>query len=442
MSQLVVATECPNCGGPLDVSEGANAIRCGSCRSNLLVTGRKQVLSYYAPARVSEDRARALARAEHAAAHVTRADLYFIPYYRLTGHDFGWQGRTEPGLDEGTSRNALATLLRDEQAEGRALAASIMVGHVSTHTSDAGPLSLVDRYVEKSFVACELPDFAAYSLGVRAQVLRVALLRPGTLAPLGKVVGVGMEVDAAMTRGLQEGATRIVCRQVLARILSVIYIPYWVMELQHSGDSWLTVVDGVTEGVAQPRARPALRTALDLRPAGDLPTAGFRPLVCPNCGWDLPVTADDVVFFCASCEKAWQLDGREMTEVAHDLAAVPGVDRGMFLPFWQLELGAREYCVPAFRYRRLKTLVDLTTRLSSNGLRWQRWADARPHVRGCFYDASDAMLLARFVAAGQGHATTGNAREPARLIWLPFKRERRSLIDPFTGMGLQESLLV
>ena len=444
MSQLVVATECPNCGGPLDVSEGANTIRCGNCRSNLLVTGRKQVLSYYVSARVSEQAARALTRTQHATAHIVRMDLHFIPYYRLTGHDFGWQRRAaEPALDDDGSRSALATLHRDEQAEGRALVAAILAAGVSTQTAEAGPLALVDRYVEKSFVARELPDFAAYSLGVRAQVLRVGLARPGTLVPLGKRVGVGIDVDAALTRGLQEGANRIVHRAVLARILSVIYFPYWVAELQQAGESWLTVIDGVTDSIAQPRARIALQKALDVAPSDDLPTAGFRPLVCPNCGWDLPVSAEDVVFFCSSCEKAWQLVGTEMREVAHELATVAGVTGAVYLPFWQLDLAVRPYCVPAFRYRRLKALADLTTRLSAKALRWERGTGARPPMRGCFYDASDAALLARFVAAGQRGAPPGiDATGPARLIWLPFKRERQSLIDPFTGMGLQESLLV
>ena len=439
MSQLVVATECPSCGAPLDVSEGANAIRCGNCRSNLLVTGRKQVLSYYVPARVTMEAARSAATTPPPGARIVGAELHFVPYYRLTGHDFGWQGRSAgPVPDEGVSRGALVALFRDEHAEGRALAASIMVGRGSTQTSEAGPLQLVDRYVEKSFVARALPDLAAYSLGVRPQVLRVGLVRPGTLAGLGKAVGVSLDVEAAMARGLMDGAApRIVHRAVLARILSVIHFPYWIVEFQHGGDGWLTVVDGVTGTIVQPRAARSLQKALAIGPSGDLPTAGFRPLVCPNCGWDLPVSADDVVFFCASCEKAWQLSGTEMREVAHAIAAVAGVDGGVFLPFWQLG----RHCVPAFRYRRLKALAMLTTRLSAKPLRYERWTGARPPVRGCFYDTDDAARLARFVASGAGTAAEDGAGR-ATLVWLPFKRESQSLIDPFTGMGLQESLLV
>ena len=91
MSQVVVSTECPTCSGPLDLSEGANAIRCPSCGSNLLVTGRKQVLSYWVAPKVKAEVAGAVARTGRLEARVAGARLFFVPFYRLTGHDFQWQ---------------------------------------------------------------------------------------------------------------------------------------------------------------------------------------------------------------------------------------------------------------------------------------------------------------------------------------------------------------
>jgi len=70
-------------------------------------------------------------------------------------------------------------------------------------------------------------------------------------------------------------------------------------------------------------------------------------------------------------------------------------------------------------------------------------------VHGCFYDAEDAALLARFAAAGR-HRTprevkAAAAAEPAftaaRLTWLPFRRESQSLLDPSTGLALQEEFI-
>src|SRR5260370_41262251 len=92
MSQLVVSTECPTCSGPLDFSEGSNAIRCPSCGSHLLVTGRKQVLSYWVKPHVRAEVAGAAARTGRLEARVGRTQLFFVPFYRLPGHDFQCQG--------------------------------------------------------------------------------------------------------------------------------------------------------------------------------------------------------------------------------------------------------------------------------------------------------------------------------------------------------------
>src|SRR5258705_1955494 len=91
MSQLVVSTECPTCSGPLDFSEGPNAIRCPSCGSHLLVTGRKQVLSYWVKPRVRAEGAGAAARTARLEARVARSPLFLQPFYLLTGHGFHLQ---------------------------------------------------------------------------------------------------------------------------------------------------------------------------------------------------------------------------------------------------------------------------------------------------------------------------------------------------------------
>jgi hypothetical protein len=105
--------------------------------------------------------------------------------------------------------------------------------------------------------------------------------------------------------------------------------------------------------------------------------------------------------------------------------------------------------VPAFRYRRLKTLEDLAARLTTNPPAYQPGTGERPAAHGCFYDAEDAVLLARFTAAGRGRTPAAvkaaAAAEPvfpgARLTWIPFKREGQTLLDPSTGLALQETLL-
>ena len=206
-------------------------------------------------------------------------------------------------------------------------------------------MQFLDRYVEKTFPAADLADLGVASLGVRAQVLRVSLFERSALAALGTIVAPQLTPERATAQGLSaRGFEHVIYRQVLGRILSVIYFPFWVVELARDGERWLTVVDAVAESVVQPRAPLSLREALE-RPATDeARTVGLRPLVCPNCGGALPVEPDDVIFFCGSCHRAWQIHGVELGDMPHEIADVrpdaasPGPAAGaIYLPFWQLD---------------------------------------------------------------------------------------------------------
>lgn len=497
MSQVVVSTECPTCSGPLDFSEGITAIRCPSCGSTLLVTGRKQVLSYWVAPRIKADVAGAVARTGRLQASVVRSELFFVPFYRLIGHDFQWQDIPPKPAPEneipsmligGDARTAdrpeieiplgavlgwgadvllgkrAGTVVRDLLGQSTPAEPSFRqtvpaVPRSASVNGDDASVQFLDRYVEKSFPAVDLPALGMFSLGIRTQALRVSLFRRDALAALGTVVGPHLAETAAMTQGLAApGFEHVVYRQVLGRVLSVIYFPLWVVEMTQGGERWLTVVDAVAESMVQPRAPIALHDALTRSTTDETRTVGLRPLVCPNCGWALPLEPEDVIFFCSSCQRAWQIHGIDLTEMSYEIAEVaslPGpVSARVYLPFWQLEPAAGaptgRACVPAFRCRRLKLLNDLATRFTTQAPVYQRSTAERPAAHGCFYDAEDAVLLARFVAAGRGKtpdavkaaATTDEpAFTAARLTWIPFKRENQSLIDPFSGLALQEALL-
>ncbi|HKA61096.1 MAG TPA: hypothetical protein VKH83_01665 [Methylomirabilota bacterium] len=494
MSQVVVSTECPTCSGPLDFSEGTNAIRCPSCGSTLLVTGRKQVLTYWIAPRIKADVAGAAARTGRLQARVASSELFFVPFYRLIGHDFQWQDappkpaperevpsmlfgggattdRPEIGIPLGSilgwgADTLLGTragdVVRDMLGEPRTMARPVepvsLVTLLPTKTSAGdSAVQLLDRYVEKSFPAANISGLGVASLGVRTQALRVSLFQREALASLGTIVSIQTDEATALRQGLAaRGFEHVVYRQVLGRILSVIYFPFWVIEMTEGTARWLTVVDAVAESIVQPRAPIALRDALVSQPGGDLRTVGLRPLVCPNCGWPLPLEADDVIFFCASCTRAWQIHGVDLTEMPYEIAQVGAVAKPdtatVHLPFWRLDpavAGADGAWVPAFRCRRLKILHDLATRFTAKPPVYQAATGERPSARGCFYDAEDAALLARFAAVGRRRAPEAVKAaaddEPgftgARLIWIPFKREGQSLIDPYSGLALQEALL-
>ena len=92
---------CPQCGGPLDFSEGSRTTVCGSCRTPLAVTGAAGITRYYLDDTLDLAEARTAARrflttkgVDVAVVTQLRFDggeLCFLPFWRLRGHAVGWQ---------------------------------------------------------------------------------------------------------------------------------------------------------------------------------------------------------------------------------------------------------------------------------------------------------------------------------------------------------------
>ena len=489
MNGLVVATECPTCGAPLDFPEGTNAIRCAHCGSNLLVTGRKRVLSYWVRPRVGVARAveRVRAAAPRALGQVGTPRLAFVPFYRVAGHEFRWERvprpvpkePIEPGFWSPGRSAKWVTALHDGDdlvttiswaADRVRELISARPGPESPRPDrpDPSPRTVADRavsrrrdpdlrdpvfrdrYVDRTLLASDLPDFGVESLGVRASVLRVDLFRRDALAALGRVVPVDVSAETALAVGMRPmDAGDVLHRTVIGRVLSLIYFPFWTVPIGQDADRRLAIVDAVADSVVKLDAPAALEAGLDRGEERTREVVGFRPLVCPNCGGDLPVRPDDVIFACGGCQRAWQVHGADFSGVVAEVAEVarpPRVaERLKYLPFWVLAAGAgadaRRFFAPAFRFRRLKFLADLARKLSGADPAWTPSTLPPPDLHGCHYDAEDAVLLARFTAIGLG-------REPepsftrASLAWFPFRNEHHTWRDPFTGLALPEDLLV
>jgi DNA-directed RNA polymerase subunit RPC12/RpoP/predicted RNA-binding Zn-ribbon protein involved in translation (DUF1610 family) len=512
-NRLVVSTRCPTCDAPLDFSEGSNAIQCRFCQSNLLVTGRKQTLSYYIPPKLDIHRAVVKVSSAHKAkgkpCRIVQPQLYFIPYYRLTGHDLRW----EEELSEKETRrlpqqpNPMYYNIDHlfHRSTGGLMAAfelaGNLIGHMfETHTesippsssplSDPGPAgskpktkslsaathryakrpdtgfsdnnikaSFRDRYVEKNFVACDLQGYGMYSLGVRPNILRLELFQNNTVESLGKIVAMDITPDKAFMHAMKTARSQpLLYRRVLGQVLSIIYFPFWVVEVKREGKQLLTIVDAISQTVVKLEAPTELYQTLNRPLRMTSQSIGFRPLVCPNCGWDLPVRTNDVIFFCSSCRKAWQIYGNHLYEVNYQIANVPAVTGDVpvkYLPVWILQAVIKNdpsarFMLPAFRFTRLKALKDLSMVLSNQPHDYLPLSGKIPELHGCFYDQEDAVKLAQLTYVG----SSSKYKEALRIMedkqfkisgltltWFPFKQRGLSLIDPFTGFPILRNLL-
>jgi DNA-directed RNA polymerase subunit RPC12/RpoP len=475
VTTFVVASSCPRCGAPLDFGEGSNAVRCRHCASLLLVTGRRRVLRWVIRPRTTALEARKLASFARGAGGVSRGAprLVFVPYYRLTADELFWRRervrRVDRACDPQASLDESTRLLRSLGG-----GAPILDGEYE--------IDLASRTIERSFLACDdLAALASWSLGVRTGVLRLELFEREALEGDGVVVEPTLAPEAALARALQtQHGGDTIARDVLRVVLSLIWFPLWVVPNEPGK---IAVVDGVTGSlIARDVDGAALDALIARRDAarGSEHVVGFRPLCCPNCGWDLPLRAIDVVFHCTSCERSWELRGDELDLIPSDVVAPLAADASAtlpLLPVWEVRgaaHGAASQAVraaaaspsssaprvvlperlfaPAFPWRRVDHLCDLGARLA-------RGAPAHPEIEpvknmalaGCTLDREDALVLARMVAlalllddgnvrfaAARGGALPEVAVDGAttRLVWLPFAGDAYSVRDPFTGYAL------
>ena len=198
-------------------------------------------------------------------------------------------------------------------------------------------LRFKDRHVEKNFIACQLPGFNAYSLGVRAAVLKLELFEKSKLEALGRIADPHTSGAEGMTHGLKSaGLDRAIHREVLGRVLSLVYFPFWMIPFGGTDGTRVSVIDGVSQALIGQGLDEALLGALrQTGTSAPAPTIGFRPLTCPNCGWDLPLRADDVVFACTSCRRAWSVQGNRLLAIRFAIAASATTEEPKrHLPLW------------------------------------------------------------------------------------------------------------
>lgn len=525
MNCPTVATECPSCGAPLDFAEGTNSLKCLHCRSNLFVTGRKQVLSYLVAPKLEERLASALAIKEQR--NLGRSEfrsvssrLYFIPYYRMTGQDLTWEEAEKKSdsdnynaedkgsvwgsglmteshdnfrLEVGTEifRTAaelfgkLADKIFNNESDRPEKQAPLpgpqteqfeRTGKSAEYSKDVqidtgkshglktgqylnGDLALRDRYVEKNFLACDLHGLGIYSLGIRPSVLRLQLFRKNTIDSDAKAVSPALGPKDAEAVGLRTGLNQAqLSRQVISRVLSIIYFPFWVVDTDCCGKRSLSIIDAVSKAVIKTDASEALYNVLDREIKVDPEVVGFRPLVCPNCGWDLPVKPEDCIFFCNSCNKAWQIHGSLLSGVPFTVAGVEGTEKNratQYLPFWVFRAGDKEgrpffIFVPAFRYRRLKILMDIAITFTRLQPSYVASDQKNNELTGCYYDSEDGLLLANLARSVLTAKDIDGFREAcskklspseAALTWFPFRIEGNYLSSPFGIMSIPKNLL-
>lgn len=99
-NKVIRGMRCPSCGGSLDITEGSAFAKCQFCESGLAVLGDRGFARYYVLASQQRDTALAhlqkwfggidKARDLRQTAQITEAFLVYVPFWRITGTVIGW----------------------------------------------------------------------------------------------------------------------------------------------------------------------------------------------------------------------------------------------------------------------------------------------------------------------------------------------------------------
>lgn len=456
---LAVTTRCPSCTGRLEFAEGTSSLQCPSCGSPFLVTGRRRVVSYLVRAEIDAPAAAAIAGGDPSGGGPATAELWYVPYYRFTGTELRREREAAPTAGRGgpaDPRWLAAWPIAFALAGGEApelFASPRDVEELWRARPDA--LRFAARRVERTLRA-STAEIVPPSLGVRSGQLRVALLHDGVPLADARVVAPAVSAEKAFREAL--GSPRrdeLLRREIVARVLSLLYYPFWIVARPEPDAGRLAVVDGCSGAIVCGDASREERAAL----GADAPFGGgvlpLRPHVCPNCANDLPVAPADVVFHCDSCDRAWLVEGDRLEPVAFAVGEPPArvSERAIdYHPFWEVPHGAggERSLVAAFlrgSLRRRSELAAALTRRSDRLDLGGTGGHGRRVLRGCAIDAADAAAIAGLLGAGdrtsgapllpRRHRSSSElGPERPRLLWLPFVRDAYGWREPTTGMAL------
>jgi hypothetical protein len=196
-------------------------------------------------------------------------------------------------------------------------------------------------------------------------------------------------------------------------------------------------------------------------PSGVVPPLGagtLVPLSCPECSSPLPFLPRARVHRCAICGRHWMVRGNALAPVRGvalraSTAARPAA-RAVFLPFYRLRGGDKEWFVPAVLGRNPRAAWNLALGLARRPRAWEEADLASDATAGAA--VSGSLLAAGQAAAVEMTPDTAGALAPfitrcleqpipgsveTELAWIALVPRGPDLVEPGSGLGLPRSAL-
>ena len=325
---MQIKVDCPQCGGDIVFEEEIEVVRCHYCDSTNQISGKSGHPRFMLPPRWTatqcQHRISSLLsgkvswRLKKKGVH-----LVYAPYWRTIGMVFHWLLGKKEHMSPTSGRSW------DDAKE------------------------LKTKLFDFSFPAYKEPDLDLVSLGVRTSAIPLQLFHHTRLSGPEIVLPVEVSLREAtkysssfLTYGFSDRNFRVEFKdtQLVGEVYSLVYFPFWVLEVEGEDRSGLLIIDGVANRIRKTvwdqNVASFFQEHKPTEVAANFSDLRLIPFVCPVCGWDLPFSPTSKTHVCATCTRAWVENAGRYQEVEYQLVAVPKKfeHATRYMPFWDLRI--------------------------------------------------------------------------------------------------------
>lgn len=181
------------------------------------------------------------------------------------------------------------------------------------------------KYFDANFLSLD-PPLLPHSLGLRPQAMKLKFV--GNADNEGKFIASSGKTKETILKNYKTQACAL--KEVfIGETASVIYTPVYFTKGRLYDAILKKPLDLQIKGE---EAERTLISAPDEKWHVD-----FLPLLCPDCGADLPGEKNALILFCDNCHSAWDPSNKNFTKVKFSVWEGKG-DDVHYLPFWQLKV--------------------------------------------------------------------------------------------------------
>jgi len=282
-SNFQIEQQCPQCGAPIILDEADRILSCKFCRTRVYLAAEDIFHFYIPPAEgISET-------------------VYFIPYWRIKGLSYTIEEKE-----------------MNKEHDDPLFSYSI--------SSNIKEMDISNKYLDINFL-CLDSTLLPHSLGLRPQAMKLKFM--GSNENEGKFLRYSSTLRDNLINDYQTRTGGLHKAIFIGETASVIYSPVYCANGR--------VYDAILKKPLDLQTKDAEVEQALISTPDEKWHVEFFPLLCPNCGADLPGEKDALIVFCSNCNSAWNPSNKKFTKVEFATWQEKGDDI-TYLPFWQLKV--------------------------------------------------------------------------------------------------------